>query len=164
MPRYRCPICEVADNPNYIAMEKIKGRWYHWICIRKLTLFILEQYDFRLTEDLKVLYCRPKIGGAKMKTRKIKTTEIVQEQQTKEVEKEVIDREYYIEKITKAEKERGQLTIIIQGGVLVDVLNIPGETYTLIDWDELKQMSEKEFAEWVEHLEGKNEQREESKD
>jgi len=26
MPRYRCPICHVGDNPKYVAMKKVKGK------------------------------------------------------------------------------------------------------------------------------------------
>ena len=88
-----------------------------------------------------------------MKTKKIMKTKIVQREVKEDIEEEVIDREHYIEKVREQEKKRGQLTIEIQGGVLVGVYNIPGETYTLIDWDDLREQSEEEFEEWVKHFE-----------
>ena len=82
-----------------------------------------------------------------MKTIKINSTKVIQEKTTEVIE--VIDRDYYISKIKEQEKESGQLVVEIYGGALTELHNCPNKTYTLIDWDDLKAMSEEEFKEWV---------------
>lgn len=64
-----------------------------------------------------------------------------------EIEKKVIDREFYIpEIIKKITENKNTIVIEIYGGCLSDVHNIPENyNYDLIDWDDLKECDENEF-------------------
>jgi len=84
-----------------------------------------------------------------MKTKKINVTSYPPKPEPVTVEEEVIDRDYYASKIQEKEVARGQLVIEVQGGIVQNVYNHPGETYSLIDWDHIKDMTELEFLEWI---------------
>jgi len=48
----------------------------------------------------------------------------------------------------KAKEDKKSIIVEIEGGVLVDVLNLPeGFTYTLVDHDDLKEMDQDEYDE-----------------
>jgi hypothetical protein len=48
----------------------------------------------------------------------------------------------------KAKKDKKSVIIDIEGGVLVNVTNLPkGFTYTLVDYDVFKEMDDEEFNE-----------------
>ena len=53
----------------------------------------------------------------------------------------------------KAITDKKSVIIVVQGGVVNDVLNLPKEfTYTLVDHDNLKEMSDEEYRERFEKL------------
>jgi hypothetical protein len=58
--RYLCPICQVANDPDVYAMEKHGKRWYHNICLQKALWFFMRNYDFKLDEHLRPIYCKRK--------------------------------------------------------------------------------------------------------
>ncbi len=62
---------------------------------------------------------------------------------------EVINREYYIEKLIRRKTAEGELIVVIEGGCLNDVINSPNDKYLLIDWDNIEDgdLSEEEFKE-----------------
>jgi len=45
MGEYVCSICGFANDPNYYAMTKYGIRWFHNLCIEKVTLYVLRNYD-----------------------------------------------------------------------------------------------------------------------
>ena len=86
-----------------------------------------------------------------MKTIKHKFNQLIKPAEIKEVEKEYIDRPYYIETIRDKLVKEGKLVLEVSGGVLQEVYNCPEGGYHLIDWDDLKEgLSEEEFKEFVE--------------
>ena len=84
-----------------------------------------------------------------MKTKKVNFTTI--EKKSTSEEREVADRDYYIPKFIEKEMENKKTVVVeIYGGCLDDVHNLPeGYNYALIDWDNLKEMSEEEFKELI---------------
>lgn len=41
--KHMCSLCGIANDPLYYAMEQLKGKWYHKICIRAAANFAINQ-------------------------------------------------------------------------------------------------------------------------
>jgi hypothetical protein len=59
---YRCPICLTANDPEVFAMKKHGKYWYHEICLNKALWHFLDNFDYRLDEQLNFVSCMPKKG------------------------------------------------------------------------------------------------------
>lgn len=58
--RYRCSICLTANDPDVFSMRKIKGKWYHTICLDHALYYLIDNFEFRLNEKLDFVGCKPK--------------------------------------------------------------------------------------------------------
>ena len=62
MPKYLCKLCGHANDPVEYAMTKLQSRWYHNICLERVSRYAINNFDIELDRRLQVVRFKRKGG------------------------------------------------------------------------------------------------------
>ena len=54
-PDYLCSICGCANDPLYYAMRKIGKRYFHLICIDRVAMHAVMNFEIKMDEKLRII-------------------------------------------------------------------------------------------------------------